>query len=240
MQISCRSKHSQLIAIAFHRLSLLFPECEYLGDDCEELMKANDLKEWETAADVFPEASFELRVARKFKENDDIREDEETRGFLEDTLGISTGAGRGKVGGGGGDNDLDLEEEDDEEDDGDFDQDEDATDDGESLAEDDDFEKRLATDTIGKDKLDALSFTSEVGSYDEDAAASSVEEGNDAGNEKSPPRRGKRRRAARPGGDSTSGDESDERSGRSTDMGTMDVANIVSGKRSRAKVDYRK
>ena len=179
-------------------------------------------------------------MARKFKENDDIREDEETRGFLEDTLGISTGAGRGKVGGGGGDNDLDLEEEDDEEDDGDFDQDEDATDDGESLAEDDDFEKRLATDTIGKDELDALSFTSEVGSYDEDAAASSVEEGNDAGNEKSPPRRGKRRRAARPGGDSTSGDESDERSGRSTDMGTMDVANIVSGKRSRAKVDYRK
>ncbi len=79
----------------------------------------------------------------------------ETRGFLEDT------------------------------DDGDFDQDEDATDDGESLAEDDDFEKRLATDTIGKDELDALSFTSEVGSYDEDAAASSVEEGNDAGNEKS-------------------------------------------------------
>ncbi len=94
-------------------------------------MKANDLKEWETAADVIPEASLELRVARKFKENDDIREDEETRGFLEDTLGISTGAGRGKVGGGGGDNDLDLEEEDDEEDDGDFDQDEDATDDGE-------------------------------------------------------------------------------------------------------------
>jgi len=214
-------------------------------------MKANDLKEWETASDVFSEAPFELRVAHKFKENN--AGDQETREFLENTLGIVTGLEGSKEGGRGIDNNVDLEEED-EEDDDDFDQEEEAMDDCDSLAEDCDEENMLVNDKIGNDELDALSYTSEVGS-NSDGDASSGEEDNHGGSgrkdggsgsatNKSPPRRSKRRRYTLPDGkrreDSTSGDDSDERSGRSTDVGKVDVANIVLGKRGRTKVDYRK
>eukprot|EP00579_Thalassiosira_antarctica_P029373 CAMPEP_0202031482 /NCGR_PEP_ID=MMETSP0905-20130828/65036_1 /ASSEMBLY_ACC=CAM_ASM_000554 /TAXON_ID=420261 /ORGANISM="Thalassiosira antarctica, Strain CCMP982" /LENGTH=737 /DNA_ID=CAMNT_0048595321 /DNA_START=13 /DNA_END=2226 /DNA_ORIENTATION=- len=278
-----------------------YAQIEYLGDDWEELMKAgssssttanngssdnnddsDDIKEWETAKDVFPEAEFEMRVAKKFKE--DVM-DEETKEFLEETLGIVTGAssssGQDKDDGRGiNNNNFGLEEEDDDEgEDDDFDQEEEAMDDCDSLAEDSDMEKQLLEDRIGKDELDALSVTSGGGSDndDNDDGASSDEDdnggsssgGNGSNNNKSP-RRSKRRRFTLPGdstsdgnsdddkrsgrssvqpmpGDSTSDGNSDddERSGRSsvqpnTDMGTLDVANIVRGKRCRSKVNYRK
>ncbi len=202
-------------------------------------MRANHLKEWETAADVFSEASFELRVACKFKENEDVLEDEEAGEFLEDTLGIATGSRRKEDGARGGVNDIDSEEDDDEDDDDDFDQEEEAMDDCDSLAEDDHEERKLGKDTIGKDELDALSFTSEVGSDDDDVVSSDEEGGSKA---EARTRKSKRRRCALPRGESAGDDDSDsdERSGRSADMGALDSGNILRGKRNRTKVDYRK
>lgn len=179
----------------------------------------------------------ELRVARKFKEVDDIREDEETRDFLETTLGVRTGSQRDQDGGQGGDGNFYLEEEDDEEDDDDFDQEEEGTDDCDSLEEDDDEDERLGRDTIGKDELDALSVTSAIGSEDDDHTSSSDREDGDG---EAPRRRSRRKRFTLLQEDATSGDESDECSGSSADKGRMDVRNILPGKRNRTKVDYRK
>merc|ERR1712194_161944 len=127
----------------------------------------------------------------------------------------------------------------------------------ESLDEDNEEERRLVKETIGKDEMDALSVTSGVGGSDsedndsDEGASANEYDSNGGGNAKNrAPRRSRRKRFTfstdlASGGDDSDDDEGDERSGRSsarpdTDVGAMDVTNIVRGKRRRTKVDYRK
>ncbi|KAL9184867.1 hypothetical protein ACHAXT_002644 [Thalassiosira profunda] len=217
---------------AAHGTLIHYAEQEHrLGDDrAEEEAEAGDddeEEEWECAADIFPEAPFELRVARKFKEG---QRDRETDAFLADTLGIaskpSSTAGRGSNGG----------SDEDDEDDDDFDHEEADGDDAESLAEDRHEEARLGKESIGKDELDNLSVGSsdEEGSDDEDASESG------GGPTEAPVRRRKRRRGALPHDDANGTADADRGRSPPPDAGTLDVANIVRGPRRRATVDYRK
>ena len=141
--------------------------------------------------------------------------------------------------------------EDDEEDD-DFDNEEGDDDDDESdLAEDNDMEKRLLKEKIGKDELDALSITSgaasgssdneNTGTSDDEEDSSDDEDNSNSGDGSSSdsnnpaPRRSKRRKFTLPGPDASGDDE-----GGNSDIGKLDVSNIVRGSRRRKAVDYRK
>ena len=236
-----------------HANLIHFAQREYYQDDWEELMGSSPLKrspskineddhEWEAAADVFPEGPFELRVAHKFKK--DIRDDETTL-FLEETLGVNVQGKKPDD----NDNNFGLLENEDggDESDDDFNHEDENVDDADSLAEDVDEEKRLLKDKIARDELDALS----VGSSDEDDEGSSNgdEDDDDSGSNNEPIRRSKRRKFTLPaaaGGSKKREDSDDDeedsrsRSPNPTDIGTLDVANIVRGKRRRGKVDYRK
>ena len=234
-----------------HATLIHYAQREYLGDDWYDEVTAknnkgdtNDeeeetIKEWESAADVFPEASFELRVANKF--NQGIM-DGETASYLSETFGIKTSASVSGSGDMAGHERTDLlaDEEDDE--DEDFDHDEENEE-----GDDSDEERRLASDTICKDELDALSVTSADGSDegDKSTGTSDNEDGTSSGAE-CRPRKSKRKRFTLPErSDATSDGDEDDHSGRSSVQqpggdGVVDVANIVRGKRSRTKVDYRK
>lgn len=184
--------------------------------------------------------------------------DEETRTFLEDTLGVVVpGSSLDEQNDNSNNFGLGPETEEEDEDDDDFDEEEEKMDDCESLAEDREEERRLVKEKIGRDEMDALSVTSVAGesdseNNDSDEGASANENGKDGGGsaKNNAPRRRRRRRFAFPmeltsGGDDNDDDEDDERSGRSsarpdTDVGALDVTNIVRGKRRRTKVDYRK
>ena len=204
-----------------HATLIHYAQMEYIGHD-----ESQDVDDWENAVDVFPEAEMELRVAKKFK---DGKPDEETEAYMKETLGIGKGIQKQRS-----EHDvssLDIEEEDSEEDD-DFDQ-EDVEDDAESLADDMALEKKLAREKIKRDELDALSVSSIGG---EDSDEESTDDMEDGGVDK--PRRSKRRRFELPEKSSDS-EDSDDRS-ELRDVGKLDTANIVRGKRRRAKVDYQK
>eukprot|EP00986_Skeletonema_menzelii_P009858 scaffold4599_cov138-Skeletonema_menzelii.AAC.4 len=214
-----------------------YAQREYLLDDWEhdwdEIMKRRGHSEWEMADDVFPEAELELRVAQKFK--DGIKDDETTL-FIAETFGIGGGAASGIESDAVDADDL-AEDDEDEEDDEDFDVDgpvEEGSDGDSSAAEDMHEEKKLLKEKIGRDELDALSICSSSEESDSDASS----------DEDDGLRRSKRRRftfppaAAAKDGDSSGNDQSND--SKSKDMGALDVSNIVRGKRSRSKVDYRK
>ena len=186
-------------------------------------------------------------MAHKFKDN--IFDDETTE-FLAETMGIGGSSSAAHTGSETRER-LDLLVEDDEEDD-DFDNEEDDDDDDESdLAEDNDMEKRLLKEKIGKDELDALSITSgaasgssdneNTGTSDDEEDSSDDEDNSNSGDGSSSdsnnpaPRRSKRRKFTLPGPDASGDDE-----GGNSDIGKLDVSNIVRGARRRKAVDYRK
>lgn len=186
-------------------------------------------------------------MAHKFKDN--IFDDETTE-FLADTMGIGGSSAAAHTGSETRER-LDLLVEDDEEDD-DFDNEEDDDDDDESdLAEDNDMEKRLLKEKIGKDELDALSITSgaasgssdneNTGTSDDEEDSSDDEDNSNSGDGSSSdsnnpaPRRSKRRKFTLPDPDASGDDE-----GGNSDIGKLDVSNIVRGSRRRKAVDYRK
>merc|ERR1712194_436124 len=98
----------------------------------------------------------------------------------------------------------------------------------ESLDEDNEEERRLVKETIGKDEMDALSVTSGVGGSDsedndsDEGASANEYDSNGGGNAKNrAPRRSRRKRFTfstdlASGGDDSDDDEGDERSGRSS------------------------
>jgi hypothetical protein len=223
-----------------------FAQIEYLGDDYWDSPKKrkgsddniNDeggqkMKEWETATEVFPEATFELRVAQKLKDN--VR-DEETTTFLAQTLGIFTGSSlKDENSETSNDNHVLLSEEDESDDD--FDHEEIELLDDESFAEDDDMERQLVKEKIGREELDALSVTSTDGSD------SIGMDDNIIDSTKHRPRRSKRKKLTF----SNNVDNGDEDTSSDTNsavpplnVGTVDTANILCGKRRRTQVDYRK
>jgi len=187
------------------------------------------------------------RVAHKFKDN---IFDDETSEFLAETMGIGGSSTTAHTGSETRER-LDLLVEDDEEDD-DFDNEEDDEDDESDLAEDNDMERRLLKEKIGKDELDALSITSgaasdssdneNTGTSDDDEDSSDDDEDNsDSGDGSSSdsnnpaPRRSKRRKFTLPDPEASGDDE-----GGNSDIGKLDVSNIVRGSRRRKAVDYRK
>ncbi len=227
-----------------HATLIHYAQCEYFGDDLEEspmspFKKGKNsghhssidvrISEWETAKDVFADAPLELRIAQKLKDN--IR-DEETTNFLAEDLGIVTQSyNSSSERGTSNDIEMNFGEEDDGSDD-DFDNEEEELIDDESLAEEDDLEWRLAKEKIDTEELDALSITSDVGTDDDNSDASAAhDDGTSTNSAKNRVRRSRRKRFIPP-------KESNEM--RLSDIGTLDVANIVRGKRSRTKVDYRK
>jgi hypothetical protein len=234
-----------------HATLIHYAQCEYFGDDLEASTMSPSKKgrtsghisfnnrcisEWETAKDVFAEAPFELRVAQKFKEN--IR-DEETAKFLAEELGTVTRLYTSAVEPGKrSEVDLSFDLEDDGTDD-DFDNEEDELDD-ESLAEEVDLERQFAKETIDRDELDALSFTSDDDDDNSHASSTNLDDASNFNSATHRPRRSKRKRFTLPeeGGDIN--EDGNINGMRSSDIGTLDVANIVRGKRSRTKVDYRK
>jgi hypothetical protein len=210
-----------------------YAQREYLQDDWEhdweEIMRRRGHIEWETANDVFPEAEVELRVAKKFK--DGIK-DEETTAFIAATFGIGTSA-VGTESESMNEDVLAGQDDDNEEDDEDFDVDArgDEGSDEDSLAEDTNEDNKLLKEKIGRDELDALSVYSSSQDSENDSS-SSEDEGL---------RRSKRRRFTFPITKRDGSSDIDQSSGsRPTDIGALDVANIVVGKRNRSKVDYRK
>jgi hypothetical protein len=232
-----------------------FAQSEYLGDDYWELPstkgKISDgnsnggssqrMKEWETAQDVFPEAKFELRVAQKLKEN--IR-DEETTTFLAQTLGIFTGSSSKDEKSEASDGNHILLTEEDESDD-DFDHEEVELLDDESFAEDRDMERQLVKEKIGREELDALSVTSGDGSDSNNGNSSSAGmDDRSIDSRKHRPRRSKRKRYTFrkkiDNGDDDDTSDEPQNSMPIFDIGTVDVANIMRGKRRRTQVDYRK
>jgi hypothetical protein len=209
-----------------------YAQREYLQDDWEhdwdEIMRRRGQNEWETANDVFPEAELELRVAQKFK--DGIKDDETTL-FIAETFGIGAVGVAGMESESMNEDALAMHDDDDEEDDEDFE----GIDADSSADEDMKEEKKLSKEQIGKDELDALS----------DRCSSSEEsessDENDSTDEDAGLRRSKRRRftfpVAKVDDSSDNGQSSDSRP---SDIGALDTSNIVRGKRSRTKVDYRK
>eukprot|EP00956_Cyclotella_meneghiniana_P010786 scaffold15090_cov50-Cyclotella_meneghiniana.AAC.5 len=200
-----------------------FAQEQYLGDEEHDNLPS---KEWENACDVFPEAESDISVAIKLK--DGIR-DSEVNGFLSGALGISSIA----LSTSNNESIEYLDDDDDESDDEDFDsvcevkedaKDADDSDDEDSLVE----EERLLGEKIDKDELDALS----VGSEEVDDDDTSQSDGSTRDRQSM---RKTRRSARQARGNLTSDDEDDK-----PDVGTLDTANIVSGKRNRVKVDYRK
>lgn len=190
---------------------------------------------------MFPEAPFESRVAQKFR--DDVHDDETER-YLRQTLGVDVGKGANGEGRGRSDDTeaVGLEDSGEEEkEDDDFDQEEEGVDDDDSLAEDVDEEHRLGRERIARDELDALSVESDA-DPDDDEGDDASDGGGSSGEENGAVRRSRRRRFAIPSdGGGTSGDSDDGAGKRAKDdAGALDVANIVPGKRRRAKVDYRK
>jgi hypothetical protein len=135
-----------------------------------------------------------------------------------------------------------LAEEDESDDD--FDHEEVESLDDESFAEDRDMERQLVKEKIGREELDALSVTSGDGSDSDLGNSSSAgmdDSSIDARNHR--PRRSKRKRftfskKAGNGDDDTLSETHVAMP--SSDVGTVDVANIVPGKRRRTQVDYRK
>ena len=208
-----------------HATLIHYAESEYFGDDPEE--NEEHMEEWEMASHVFSEAPFELRVAEKFKRN---IFDDETREYLADTLGIGPGAGgsSSSLYGSNANERLDLLAEDDDSDD-DFDHEEEMLDD-KSVASDNNMEQKLGKERIGKDELNDIGASDSDNSYSSDSSS----------NHKGPaPRRSKRKRFTLH--DASEEDESSRsKSPISKDIGTLDVANIVRGKRNRTQVDYRK
>ncbi|KAL3816471.1 hypothetical protein ACHAXA_009896 [Cyclostephanos tholiformis] len=223
-----------------------FAQMEYLGDDywespsnkrqiCDNNINGKSeqkMKEWENAKDVFPEATFELRVAQKMKDN--IR-DEEMTTFLAQSLGIFTGSLlKDEKSESSNDNHFLLSEEDESDDDYDHEALESLDD--ESFAEDRDMERQLVKEKIGKEELDALSVTSSDGS---DSSGGD----NDIDSRTRRPRRSKRKKFPLSkkidnGDDDTSSDTNVAVP--PLDVGTVDIANILRGKRRRTQVDYRK
>lgn len=209
---------------------------KYLGDEWDEHMKPKSSKvdddsqsrrEWESADDVFPEASSELRVAQKLK---DGVKDSETEQYLSETLGIIASSNHQQLNG------ASLEDEDEEEEnDEDFvvGEKENVSSDGNSSVDDMDEERNLLKERIDADELDALS----VGS----AGESSYGEGSyDDSNVNRKPRRSKRKRSLLISENVSDFASDDESSAPDRDGGKLDTANIIQGKRNRTKVDYRK
>ena len=236
-----------------------YTQCEYMGDDDDLLSppttkKSNNrnnngsgggqstMKEWETATDVFPEAPFELRVAQKLKSN---LQDDETTTFLAQ-IGIYIG--KSNIDDGSmtiNDNHL-LVDDDDESDDDDFDHEEAHSYDDESVVEDHKMECQLIEERISREELDALSVSSnDDGSNTSGADNSSMacsDNNNNNDNVGSRFIRRSKRKRFDFSNKITSGDDDDDTSNEmpSLDIGTLDVANIVQGKRRRTQIDYRK
>ena len=234
-----------------------YTQCEYMGDDDDLLSppttkKSNNrnnngsgggqstMKEWETATDVFPEAPFELRVAQKLKSN---LQDDETTTFLAQ-IGIYIG--NSKIDDGSmtiSDNHL-LVDDDDESDDDDFDHEEAHSYDDESVVEDHKMECQLIEERISREELDALSVSSNddgsntSGADNSSMACSDNNNNNDNAGSRFI-RRSKRKRFDF-SNKITSGDDDTSSEMPSLDIGTLDVANIVQGKRRRTQIDYRK
>ena len=181
-------------------------------------------------------------MAHKFKDN--IFDDETTE-FLAETMGIGGSSTVATNTLSETRERLDLLVEDDEEDD-DFDNEDNDEDDESDLAEDNDMEKRLLKEKIGKDELDALSITSDAasgssdnentGTSDDDEDSSDDEDNSKSSDSDNPaPRRSKRRKFTLPEPEASGDDE-----GGDSDIGKLDVSNIVRGSRRRKAVDYRK
>jgi hypothetical protein len=246
-----------------------YTQCEYMGDDDDLLSppsnssssskKSNNrnydssgggqsmMKEWETATDVFPEAPFELRVAQKLKSN---LQDDETTTFLAQ-IGIYIG--KSNIDDGSmtnNDSHLLVDNDDDESDDDDFDHEEADSYDDESVVEDRKMERQLIKEQISREELDALSVSSNDDGDDDDGSNTSGadnssmtcsnEDNNNYNTDSRVIRRSKRKRFDF-SNKITSGDDDDTSNEvPSLDIGTLDVANIVHGKRRRTQIDYRK
>eukprot|EP00804_Cyclotella_cryptica_P024968 CCRYP_015508-RA/>CCRYP_015508-RA protein AED:0.06 eAED:0.06 QI:133/1/1/1/1/1/6/1103/1440 len=204
-----------------------YAQREYLGDD---FFSSPPPKEWEKASDVFPDAHFETVVAQKLKEG--IRGDEVNE-FLTEALGISFSLPAQQT---NMTATLEYEDEEDESDD-DFDfgcqEEEDA--DSSSNEDSDDEEKQLMEEKIDKDELDALSMCSSALELNDD-----VMSGSSSGNTRGRRSTRKRNLLRHSNVDSNSDEEQSGGTSPPSDVGKLDTANIVYGKRNRTKVDYRK
>ena len=184
-----------------------FAHREFLGDD---FFGGSPPKEWETARDVFPEASSEIKVAQKLKGG--VRDDEVNR-FLSEYLGIHLSSMQSK------NSSMECHEnEDDESDDEDFASDEEEVSGGSDSEDSIEEERRLVEETIDKDELDALS----VGSTDIDCESDDGDAGNAPGRWMMRTR--KSARQIRSG--SSCDDEDSVSSEDKPDVGTLDTANM--------------
>ena len=139
-----------------------------------------------------------------------------------------------------------LVDDDDESDDDDFDHEEAHSYDDESVVEDHKMECQLIKERISREELDALSVSSnDDGSNTSGADILSMACSDNNNNNYNVGsrfiRRSKRKRFDF-SNKITSGDDDDDTSNEmpSLDIGTLDVANIVQGKRRRTQIDYRK
>jgi hypothetical protein len=148
------------------------------------------------------------------------------------------------------DSHLLVDNDDDESDDDDFDHEEADSYDDESVVEDRKMERQLIKEQISREELDALSVSSNDDGDDDDGSNTSGadnssmtcsnEDNNNYNTDSRVIRRSKRKRFDF-SNKITSGDDDDTSNEvPSLDIGTLDVANIVHGKRRRTQIDYRK
>ena len=167
--------------------------------------------------------SMTIEEMRKGKNNDEIVENSRGLGIVTSSSSSRSLRGCSQA----SDERLDLLEEEDKDDD-DFDH---ETEDPEEDS-DMDMEENLAKEKIAKDELDALSVTSNVDDSDEEGEDTS-DGGGDSSSESSNDKEAAIRRSKRKRFTLSKSDGSN-------DIGTLDTANIVRGKRKHAPVDYRK
>jgi len=242
-----------------------YAQVEYLGDEWEERLRRKEqykrhhqqdeeednednesTSSWDNAADVFPEAEYENAVAVKWGHG--VR-DKETDDLLSSFLGCFLGKNNQNFGGDENSADVMILDGDDEDEDEDEDYDEDeekeatgnddnSLDTDESNSDETSLEDMSSIECgVDKSELDALSSCSSLDSGDN-------EEEEDASAKKTKTRRSKR--AQRHNNSSANKATPSSLSSREkkdvtmSDVGDLDEANILLGKRRRTKVDYRR
>ena len=204
-----------------------YTQTEYNGYEDDD---GASIGSWEKAEDIFPEAQAEVKAAEKWKlgkRNDDSDK------VLAEMLGIEIAkapcANDAKEGGDDGNND-----DDDDEDESDFGSD--AVSEGSAKSNASDSASSVDWG-VHKSELSALSCSeSESDSGEDDDKNENGNETEEGSKKTNSVRKSKRLKRGGSNGNSVASGSSQSKP--PTDIGALDTANIVRGKRSRASVDY--
>jgi hypothetical protein len=217
-------------------------QSEFTGDEWYSEDMGESVASWDQVDDVFPESPVDYEMAMKWKEN---KMDKSTKNYLKDLFGGDDGDAAVYEHGDEGIGDDGDEEEDEDDDDFDPDKakkskvkDDDNDDDASSNASLNDMSSVELN--IGRSEVAALSGGEQSSDDDEDD-----DDENDTGKSKQKSggkaRRSRRIRSTRTSRTNTDNESSDndEALAPPQDIGKLDEANIVRGKRRRRRIDYR-